>query len=64
MKAFVTYLKRQSPVPQLASDAHGWLELPDGKRWNPGHQFNFTAKPVRRSFFQRIRAAVRGRHGH
>lgn len=64
MKAFVTYLKRQSPAPQLTSDAHGWLELPSGKRWNPGHQFKFTGQPVRRSLFQRISAAVRGPHGN
>ena len=48
MKAFVTYLKRQAPTQQLASDANGWLELPNGKRWNPGHQFKFNAaEPVR-----------------
>lgn len=64
MKAFVTYLKRQSPAPQLASDANGWLELPNGKRWNPGHQFKFTGHQVRRSLFQRISAAVRGHHGN
>ncbi|HBC0641555.1 TPA: phage filamentation protein Fil family protein [Serratia marcescens] len=35
MKAFAHYLKRQSPAPQLASFGHGWIELPNGQRWQP-----------------------------
>ncbi|WP_146226787.1 phage filamentation protein Fil family protein [Serratia symbiotica] len=35
MKAFAQYLKRQSPAPQLASFGHGWIELPNGQRWQP-----------------------------
>ncbi len=30
MKAFVTYLKKESPIMQLASGSTGWLELPNG----------------------------------
>lgn len=35
MKAFAQYLKRQSPAPQLTSFGHGWIELPNGQRWQP-----------------------------
>ncbi|ENL8545208.1 DUF2724 domain-containing protein [Serratia marcescens] len=35
MKAFAQYLKRQSPALQLASFGHGWIELPNGQRWQP-----------------------------
>lgn len=35
MKAFAQYLKRQSPASQLASFGHGWIELPNGQRWQP-----------------------------
>ncbi|WP_447885724.1 phage filamentation protein Fil family protein [Serratia fonticola] len=35
MKAFAQYLKRQSPAPQLPSYGHGWIELPNGQRWQP-----------------------------
>ena len=43
IKPFVTYLKRQSPPPQLASGSTGWLELPNGQRWNPSHSYKFNA---------------------
>ncbi|MFB4433893.1 phage filamentation protein Fil family protein, partial [Enterobacter hormaechei subsp. steigerwaltii] len=43
MKAFVTYLKKESPAMQLASGSTGWIELPNGQRWNPGHVHKFTA---------------------
>lgn len=43
IKPFVTYLKSQSPSPQLASGSTGWLELPNGQRWNPGHTYKFNA---------------------
>ena len=35
MKVFAQLLKRQSPAPQLASFGHGWIELPNGQRWQP-----------------------------
>lgn len=35
MVVFVNFLKRNSPPPQLPAYGHGWLALPDGKRWNP-----------------------------
>lgn len=38
MKDFVTYLKKESPAMQLASGSTGWIELPNGQRWNPGHR--------------------------
>lgn len=34
MKAFVTYLKKESPAMQLPSGSTGWIELPNGQRWN------------------------------
>lgn len=43
MKAFVCYLKKQSPSQQLASGTTGWIELPNGQRMNPGHQYKFNA---------------------
>ncbi len=33
MKAFVTYLKKESPAMQLPSGSTGWIELPNGQRW-------------------------------
>lgn len=48
MKAFVTYLKNESPAMQLPSGSTGWIELPNGQRWNPGHTYKFNAhEPVR-----------------
>ena len=47
IKPFVTYLKRQSPPPQLASGSTGWLELPNGQRWNPSHAYKFNADAYR-----------------
>ncbi|WP_392738480.1 phage filamentation protein Fil family protein [Serratia ureilytica] len=35
MKVFAHFLKQQSPSPQLPSYGHGWLELPNGQRWQP-----------------------------
>ncbi|ELX7303294.1 DUF2724 domain-containing protein [Salmonella enterica] len=43
MKAFVTYLKKESPAMQLPSGSTGWIELPNGLRWNPGHTYKFNA---------------------
>ncbi|MGY0146170.1 phage filamentation protein Fil family protein [Edwardsiella tarda] len=43
MRPFVTYLRQQSPSP-LKGDAHGWLELPDGRRFQPCiSEFRFNA---------------------
>ncbi|MGV1174576.1 phage filamentation protein Fil family protein [Enterobacter roggenkampii] len=38
MKAFVIYVKKESPAMQLASGSTGWLELPNGQRWKPHTQ--------------------------
>lgn len=35
MKVFAQLLKQQSPSAQLPSYGHGWLELPNGHRWQP-----------------------------
>ncbi|AZP51374.1 DUF2724 domain-containing protein [Rahnella aquatilis] len=35
MKVFAQLLKQQSPTIQLQSYGHGWLELPNGQRWQP-----------------------------
>lgn len=64
MKAFVTYLKKQSPVMQLASGSTGWLELPNGQRWNPGHTIKFNASTPRRPWWRRLMGLERGRNGH
>ncbi|WP_031518832.1 phage filamentation protein Fil family protein [Siccibacter colletis] len=74
MKAFVCYLKKQSPSKQLASGSTGWLELPNGQRMNPGHQYKFNAcEPVKMRNWAVIRllttsarrlcGSVGGRHG-
>lgn len=64
MKAFVTYLKNESPAMQLASGSTGWIELPNGQRWNPGHQYKFNARLSRRSWWSRLFGCIRGRYGH
>jgi hypothetical protein len=64
MKAFVTYLKKPSPPMQRASGSTGWIELPNGQRWNPGRQYKFNAhEPVRfkRGAVIRFIAATAGR---
>lgn len=71
IKPFVTYLKRQSPPPQLASGSTGWLELPNGQRWNPGHAYKFNSdsrRPQKAGRIQRFISSVaailaRGRNG-
>ncbi|MCB5303234.1 phage filamentation protein Fil family protein [Yersinia bercovieri] len=35
MKVFANYLKQQSPSQQLSHFDHGWIELPNGQRWQP-----------------------------
>lgn len=64
MKVFVTYLKKESPAMQLASGSTGWIELPNGQRWNPSHQYKFNARLPRRSWWSRLSGAIRGRNGH
>ncbi len=36
MITFVTRLRHHSPPPELPCHGHGWIELPDGRRWQPG----------------------------
>ncbi|WP_375601719.1 phage filamentation protein Fil family protein [Enterobacter hormaechei] len=64
MKAFVTYLKKESPAMQLASGSTGWIELPNGQRWNPGHVHKFTAHQPCRRWWHRLMELFRGRYGH
>lgn len=64
MKAFVTYLKNESPAMQLASGSTGWIELPNGQRWNPGHQYKFNARMPRRPTWFRLLGFLRRRYGH
>jgi hypothetical protein len=64
MKPFVTYLKRQSPPMQLASGGTGWLELPNGQRWNPGHKYKFDGRSSRHPLWLRLFGISRRRHGH
>lgn len=61
MQTFVNLLKRQSPTPQLPNYGHGWLELPNGQRWQPTASevvFYEGKKPFvqarRRSFWSRL----------
>ncbi|MBS0851275.1 DUF2724 domain-containing protein [Enterobacter sp. JGM127] len=61
MKSFVTYLKSESPAMELASGSTGWIELPNGQRWNPGHTYKFNGSLPRRSWLQRIFRLLRGR---
>ncbi|HDL7728984.1 TPA: DUF2724 domain-containing protein [Yersinia enterocolitica] len=35
MKVFANYLKQQSPSQQLSHFGRGWIELPNGQRWQP-----------------------------
>lgn len=35
MQAFVRFLKRQSPPPQLPCFGHGWIMGKNGKPWHP-----------------------------
>lgn len=62
MKAFVTYLKEQSPAMQQSSGTTGWIELPNGQRWNPAHVYKFNAKPSRTSLACRLLKFLGGVH--
>ncbi|QRG77768.1 phage filamentation protein Fil family protein [Citrobacter sp. R56] len=75
MKAFVSYLKNESPSMQRASGSTGWIELPNGQRWNPGHTYKFNAnEPIRTKTGSVLRflstkagrlvGMMRGRYGH
>ncbi|WP_455268759.1 phage filamentation protein Fil family protein [Rahnella aceris] len=67
MKVFVQLLKQQSPAVQLQSYGHGWLELPNGQRWQPAaskvaflsDQRQPTMKIKRRPWWTRL-MGVRG----
>ncbi|WP_439898369.1 phage filamentation protein Fil family protein [Klebsiella pneumoniae] len=48
----------------MASGSTGWLELPNGQRWNPGHQYKFSARSSRRPWWFRLFGIIRGRYGH
>ncbi|WP_171964812.1 phage filamentation protein Fil family protein [Cronobacter sakazakii] len=63
MRAFVTYLTEQSPSPQLNAFSHGWIELPDGQRWNPATRYKFTGHSPRRSLWRRLLNLKGGRRG-
>lgn len=54
MKAFVTYLKSESPAIQLPSGSAGWIELPNGQRWNPGHMYKFNGQLPRRPWWRHL----------
>lgn len=62
MKTFVNFLKRQSPPMQLASFGHGWLELPNGKRWQPSPAAKLFKQATRRSAFSRM-LGIGGKRG-
>ncbi|EKS7779994.1 phage filamentation protein Fil family protein [Edwardsiella piscicida] len=56
MQIFVTYLKQQSPSP-LAASSHGWLELPNGRRFQPcisEFRFNDKVQARRRPWWMRL----------
>mgnify|MGYP000846212245 CR=1 FL=1 len=61
MKSFVTYLKSESPAMELASGPTGWIELPNGQRWNPAHTYKFNGSLPRRSWLQRFFRLLGGR---
>lgn len=54
MKAFVTYLKNESPAMQLPSGSTGWIELPNGQRWNPGQMYKFNGQQPRCRWWRRL----------
>ncbi|CNH40230.1 DUF2724 domain-containing protein [Yersinia ruckeri] len=70
MKIFARYLKQQSPSPQLGSYGHGWIELPNGQRWQPCTSrvvfLGALRKPVlknkRRPWWFRLMGLKRGRY--
>ena len=43
MSDIAAMLKHQSSTPQLPSHSNGWIELPNGQRWNPGLAYKFNA---------------------
>ncbi|MFE8047580.1 phage filamentation protein Fil family protein [Brenneria goodwinii] len=61
MISIARLLKSQSPSPQLANHGHGWIELPNGQRWQPSAcrvQFGKGRLPhvriKRRSWWRRL----------
>ncbi|WP_409516332.1 phage filamentation protein Fil family protein [Atlantibacter sp.] len=55
-------LKHQSPTPQLPSHSNGWIELPNGRRWNPSHVYKFNASTERKSLLRRLLKFLGGVH--
>jgi hypothetical protein len=45
---------------QLASSSTGWLELPNGQRWNPSHSYKFNTRSPRRPWWVRFRHRLTG----
>lgn len=60
MKDIASLLTRQSPTPQLPSYGNGWIELPNGKRWNPSHIHKFNTHPL--SVWERFTKFIGGVH--
>ncbi|WP_413742275.1 phage filamentation protein Fil family protein [Sodalis sp. RH15] len=46
--AIASLLKKQCPSRHFG---HGWIELPGGRRWNPGRAV--IVKPLTKSFFKK-----------
>lgn len=62
MKTFVNLLKRQSPSMQLPHSGHGWIELPNGRLWQPAPGAKPFKQAVRRSALSRL-LDLGGKHG-
>ncbi|EOL9003701.1 phage filamentation protein Fil family protein [Cronobacter turicensis] len=63
MRPFVSYLTEQSPSPQLNAFSHGWIELPNGQRWNPATRYKFTGKSPRCPLWRRLLNIKGGKRG-
>lgn len=62
MSDIAAMLKHQSPTPQLPSHSNGWIELPNGQRWNPSHAYKFNASAERKSLLRRLLKFLGGVH--
>lgn len=63
MQAFVTYLKNQSPSPQLPNFGHGWIQNENGKRWHPANSqaellAELTSKRKHATWITRLRTLL------
>lgn len=54
MSDIAALLKHQSPTLQLPSHSNGWIELPNGQRWNPSHVYKFHPSTARKSLLRRL----------